>query len=368
MIAKDLFESLILSAVSLDDAVVDPWMKATRYGRVDFAEVCSTSDSLLSGGVTSVGGYAAQYSDWNGFDLTTKARTHKLKEDLLEKKPRVVWMTPPCTTQRSQQSQSRSRFHRVQMNILAVFLWLVKQDWCEVILEQMWGSTSLGRGGAFSDLKEKFHSARSPGCQWCSFTDGMLSSKSWFFICSHRRWSDLLGSRRCLHDHSHQTLEKETLRYTPQLVKTVAKEIIRVESSKQIRSQTCCSVTIDSKNHLVAPAVSTDDYPVIQEDTHRRLSKEEQRALHLATEEERETARTIVSRLHVELGHSDPRGMIDSLRRNTHTDLSLLLPKSSVAVLAKKVRDDGYVQCLLQFFMNLARVFKLTNWSESIQC
>ena len=32
-------------------------------------------------------------------------------------------------------------------------------------------------------------------------------------------------------------------------------------------------------------------------------------------EEERETARTIVSRLHVELGHSDPRGMIDSLRR-----------------------------------------------------
>ena len=276
MIAKDLFKSLILSAVSLDDAVVDPWMKATRYGRVDFADVCCTSDSLLTGAVTSLGGHAVQHSHWNGFDLTTKAGTDKLKEDLLEKKPRVVWMTPPCTTQRSQQSQSRSRFHRVQMNILAVFLWLVKQDWCEAILEQMWGSTSLGRGGVFSELKEQFHSGRSPGCQWGSLTDGMLSSKSWFFICSHRRWSDLLCSRRCLHDHSHQTLEKETLRYTPQLVKTVAKEIMKVESSKQIRSQTCCSVTIDSKNHLVAPAVSTDDYPVIQEDAHRRLSKEEQ--------------------------------------------------------------------------------------------
>ena len=137
------------------------------------------------------------------------------------------------------------------MNILAVFLWLVKQDWCDVILEQMWGSTSLGRGGAFSELKEQFHSGRPPGCQWSSFTDGMLSSKSWFFICSHQRWSDLLCSRRCLHDDSHQTLEKETLRYTPQLVKTVAKEIMRVESSKQIRSQTCGSVTIDSKKHLV---------------------------------------------------------------------------------------------------------------------
>ena len=48
VIAKDLFKSLILPAVSLDDAVVDPWMKATRYGRVDLAEVCCTSDSLLS--------------------------------------------------------------------------------------------------------------------------------------------------------------------------------------------------------------------------------------------------------------------------------------------------------------------------------
>ena len=61
--------------------------------------------------------------------------------------------------------------------------------------------------------------------------------------------------------------------------------------------------------------MSLDDYPVIQEDAQRRLSEEEQQALELATEEERETARTIVSRLHVELGHSDPRGMIDSLRR-----------------------------------------------------
>ena len=55
VIAKCLFEPIILSAVSLDDAVIDPWMQATRYGRVDFAEVCCTSDSLLSGAVTSIG-------------------------------------------------------------------------------------------------------------------------------------------------------------------------------------------------------------------------------------------------------------------------------------------------------------------------
>ena len=75
-------------------------------------------------------------------------------------------MTPPCTTQHAQQSQSRSKFRRLQMNVQVVFLWLVEQDWCETIPEQMWGSTSLGRGGAFSDLKEQFRSGRTLGCQW----------------------------------------------------------------------------------------------------------------------------------------------------------------------------------------------------------
>ena len=163
--------------------------------------------------------------------------------------------------------------------------------------------------------RNSFTVAEHMDVRWSSLADGTFSSKSWYFILSHRRWSDLLCCRRCLHDHPHQTLEKEMLQCTPQLVQTVAKEIMKVESSKQIGSQTCCSVTIDSKCHLVAPAVSTDDCPVIQEDAHRRLSEEEQRTLDLATEEERETARNMVSRLHVELGPSDPRGTMDSLRR-----------------------------------------------------
>ena len=42
--------------------------KRLVYGRVDFVEVCCTSDSLLSGAVTSAGGRPVQYSHWNGFD------------------------------------------------------------------------------------------------------------------------------------------------------------------------------------------------------------------------------------------------------------------------------------------------------------
>ena len=89
------------------------------------------------------------------------------------------------------------------------------------------------------------------GVSGSSLSDGTLSSKSWYFICSHRRWSDLLCSRRCLHDHPHQTLKKEPLQYTPQVVKTVAKEIMKVESSKQIGAQTCCSVRLTAKVTLV---------------------------------------------------------------------------------------------------------------------
>ena len=62
---KDLFKPLSVSSVSPDDAVIDPWMQATRSGHVDFAEACCTSDSLLSGAVTSHGGRAVQHSHWN---------------------------------------------------------------------------------------------------------------------------------------------------------------------------------------------------------------------------------------------------------------------------------------------------------------
>ena len=48
-----------------------------------FADVHCTSGSLLSGAVTWHGGRAVQCSLWNGFDLTTKAGTEKLKGDLL---------------------------------------------------------------------------------------------------------------------------------------------------------------------------------------------------------------------------------------------------------------------------------------------
>ena len=58
----------------------------------------------------------------------------------------------------------------------------------------------------------------------------------------------------------------------------------------------------------------------------------------LVSEEERETARTMVSRLHVELGQPDSPAMIDVLRRkHAHRPIITTAKKSSVAALAEKV-------------------------------
>ena len=46
VIAEELCKSLILSAVRLDDAGNDPWMRATRFGRFDFAEVSCTCRAI----------------------------------------------------------------------------------------------------------------------------------------------------------------------------------------------------------------------------------------------------------------------------------------------------------------------------------
>ena len=171
------------------------------------------------------------------------------------------------------------------------------------------GSTSLGPDGVSSELKERFHGGRARGCQWGAFAGGSLSSKSWYVICAHRRWSDLLRSRRCL-----QTPEKEMLQYIPQLIKTVEKEIMKVESSRQVHSVVCCSMMVDTAR-VELNTWWHQHYRQNIRPPSKVLTVESRRTalLGLASEEERETTKTRVPRVRVEIG-SDPRGLNDSLR------------------------------------------------------
>ena len=59
-----------------------------------------------------------------------------------------------------------------------------------------------------------------------------------------------------------------------------------------------------------------------------------------------------MSRLHVENGHSDPRRMIDFLRRKHAHRLITATAKSFGAARVKKVRDGSFSQLLLKFHMH----------------
>ena len=145
-------------------------------------------------------------------------------------------------------------------------------------------------------------------------------------VCSHRRWSDLFCSRPCSRDF-HQTLDDGM--HLRKLITAVVKETIEVESSKQTCKLACCPMTTSSKSkmqHLTALATHTE-YPAIQEDPDRRRNREEEQVWTRATDEEKETATSIVSRPHVEFGHCDPRGMIDSLRREQAASLIIAAVK-----------------------------------------
>ena len=59
--------------------------------------------------------------------------------------------------------------------------------------------------------------------------------------------------------------------------------------------------------------------------------------------------------------------MIDFLlRKHAHGHI-IATAKKTVAVRVKRVRDEDYVCGLLEFFMNLAYVFKLVSLSGDIQ-
>ena len=71
-LAGKVLSALMMSAQALAGAAHESWTKTVRYNRLDFAEVCCTADSQLSGEVLSRGGTAQRYSHWNGLDLTTQ--------------------------------------------------------------------------------------------------------------------------------------------------------------------------------------------------------------------------------------------------------------------------------------------------------
>eukprot|EP00959_Pyramimonas_sp_CCMP1952_P176678 3692824-Pyramimonas_sp.AAC.1 len=64
------------------------WDAAENYRRLDLAEVTCVADSRPSKAAMEIGGKAERFSNWNGFDFSTRTGAEKLLKILKGKRQR----------------------------------------------------------------------------------------------------------------------------------------------------------------------------------------------------------------------------------------------------------------------------------------
>ena len=117
-------------------------------------------------------------------------------------------MSPPCgpdspmqnlnqrtDTQIQRLEEKRSSAHRIQKNLMEIFVWLQGTSWCEeAVLEQSSSCRSLCKNGNFSELKRQFHGALVSGCQWGLIVEELVPD---YENPQNRRcpWRQILSSR-----------------------------------------------------------------------------------------------------------------------------------------------------------------------------
>ena len=144
-------------------------------------------------------------------------------------------------------------------------------------------------------------------------SQGYPSSKAWYFICSSRRWADLLGARKCPRDHFHVPLEGKDITlsaaYTKPLVRAVTSLALRQEPVPAIPN-------FHQARSLAAPAMAEPEgtYPTVTPDPHRQLTEVEQRLWDQTEKTEKDRATAVIAKLHESMGHSDMRGLISSMK------------------------------------------------------
>ena len=318
-----VIRDLLSAARQMDETVVSAFTAACSFQRLDLALVNpGTVQTILVDEVTAAGGTAEEWSDG---DLTTVRGAQKLRDWIVMKSPRIVWFC--CPTENSTPSendlltaaQSRSRHqsreHRIQRHM------------------------SNLRGGLRTGL--------------IGYAEG-----GWRVVTSMRSIADLLVSRSCNKTHWHRPFEGTfppaaslshlCRRLMPivlrrpapmELAELVAGATVkrRLRGKQTIRRrltkkqplsdnslpQSSHPATVpNGEGHPIVPdrrePSNLEGYPVVPERTEpwRPLTENEKIAWNALSPEEKEVCDALVHRLHRELGHSDIRGMVDSLRQN----------------------------------------------------
>ncbi|CAK0855319.1 unnamed protein product [Prorocentrum cordatum] len=210
--------ALIAATAALGEMPGTAWEAAETYGRLDLAEVACVSDSRLTHAMIEQGGKAERFSNWNGYDFSTRSGAEKLVKALRVKRPRRVWFSPPCgaecpwqnlnpVTAESEKKLIKTR--RIQRNVKWAIGQLLNEGFCGIYLEQSGRCRSWT--GNFRELKESMHGCRIHGCMYDMRDEqsGLLIRKDWHIATTDPQFEKKVG-RTCPDLHLHMPLEGGT--------------------------------------------------------------------------------------------------------------------------------------------------------------
>ncbi|CAK0814932.1 unnamed protein product, partial [Prorocentrum cordatum] len=210
--------ALIAATTALGKMPGTAWEAAETYGRLDLAEVACVSDSRLTHAMIEQGGKAERFSNWNGYDFSTRSGAEKLVKALRVKRPRRVWFSPPCgaecpwqnlnpVTAESEKKLINTR--RIQRNVKWAIGQLLNEGFCDIYLEQSGRCRSWT--GNFKELKESMHGCRIHGCMYDMRDEqnGLLIRKDWHIATTDPQFEKKVG-RICPDLHLHMPLEGGT--------------------------------------------------------------------------------------------------------------------------------------------------------------
>ena len=190
--------ALIAATATLGDMPGTAWEAAETYGRLDLAEVACVSDSRLTNSVLDQGGKAERFSNWNGYDFSTRTGAEKLVRVLRDKRPRRVWFSPPCgaecpwqnlnpVAEESEKKLIKTR--RIQRNVKWAINQLLSEGYCDIYLEQSGRCRSWT--GNFKDFKDQLHGCKIHGCMYDMRDEqsGLLLRKDWHIATTDGRFN-----------------------------------------------------------------------------------------------------------------------------------------------------------------------------------
>ena len=182
VLTPSLAKKLSVQAAVLGAMVLAPvhTLMSQMSGQVDFMEVACAANSSLSAEMEEKGFSIKRINFLEGYDLDTKKGTAQLRADIVSLKPRMTWVSLPCTrlsplvnlTQRTEEEwgnfQKRQHRDLKRADEVSEAICEVLDDGCDFAWEWPTGAAKGWKAKCISRLLSKMRSLERP-VYWCRF-------------------------------------------------------------------------------------------------------------------------------------------------------------------------------------------------------